>query len=73
MRKKNNDKQPGELRSEYDFAAMPAGVRGKYAARYREGTNLVHLEPDVAAIFKDDTAVNKALRSLIDIAKLSCS
>jgi hypothetical protein len=61
----NND----ELRSEYDLSMMPDKVRGKYAKRYREGTNLVHLEPDVAAVFKDEKAVNQALRSLIELAK----
>jgi len=44
------------------------GVRGKYAARYAEGTNLVALSPDVAAIFPDSTAVNEALRTLARIS-----
>lgn len=48
----------------YDFSA---GVRGKYAARYREGTNVVLLEPDVAARFPDAAAVNRALRALADV------
>lgn len=47
---------------EYDFSD---GVRGKYAARYAEGTNLVLLAPDVAAEFPNATAVNRALRALI--------
>lgn len=50
------------MRDEYDFSD---GVRGKYAARYAEGTNLVLLAPDVAAEFPNATAVNKALRALI--------
>ena len=50
------------MRPEYDFSG---GVRGKYAARFREGTNLVLLEPDVAAEFRTAAAVNKALRALI--------
>ena len=53
-----------ELRSEYDFRG---GVRGKYAARYTEGTNLVLLDPDVARAFPDATAVNEALRALAGI------
>lgn len=51
-----------EIRSEYDFSG---GVRGKYAKRYAEGTNVVVLEPDVAAEFPTAKAVNKALRALI--------
>ena len=51
-----------EMRPEYDFSK---GARGKYAARYAEGTNLVLLAPDVAAEFPTATAVNKALRDVI--------
>lgn len=39
-----------ELRPEYDLAQMEGGVRGKYAERYCEGTNLVLLDPDVAQV-----------------------
>ena len=53
-----------EMRAEYDFSG---GVRGKYAARFAEGTNLVLLAPDVAAAFPTASAVNKALRALIKI------
>jgi hypothetical protein len=48
---------------EYDFSR---GVRNKYAERYRAGTNLVLLEPDVAERFPDSESVNRALRSLLD-------
>ena len=41
-------------------------VRGKYVERYREGTNLVLLDPDVAAAFPDAKAVNDALRQLLE-------
>lgn len=41
----------GEMRPDYDFAAMKGGVRGKYAARLRERTNIVVLEPDVSEAF----------------------
>ena len=53
---------------EYDFASMKGGVRGKYAKRLRAGSNLVLLEPDVAAAFPNDAAVNKALRAALDVA-----
>jgi hypothetical protein len=55
----------GEMRAEYDFSA---GVRGKYAKRYANGTNLVLLDPDVATAFGDSAAVNRALRALLEIA-----
>ena len=43
-----------ELRAEYEFAQLQGGVTGKYAERYRAGTNLVLLAPDVAKAFPDD-------------------
>ncbi len=64
--RKNELQQEDELRPEYDFARMKGGVRGKYVDRYREGTNLVLLDPDVAAAFPDAKAVNDALRSLLE-------
>ena len=70
--KKKTDK-PGsgkddELRSEYDFATMSGGVRGKYVERYRAGTNLALLAPDVADAFPTDEAVNEALRTILKAA-----
>jgi hypothetical protein len=60
-----------ELRAEYDETALKDGVRGKYVARYREGTNLVFLAPDVAAAFPTEQAVNDALRLLMKVARQS--
>jgi hypothetical protein len=54
-----------DLRPEYDFSKMKGGVRGKYVERYRQGTNLVLLDPDVADAFPDAKAVNDALRLLL--------
>lgn len=54
-----------DLRPEYDFSQMKGGVRGKYVERYRQGTNLVLLDPDIAAAFPDAKDVNDALRSLL--------
>ena len=54
-----------EMRAEYDFSN---GVKGKYAKRYAKGTNLVLLDPDVAAAFGDAASVNRALRALLEIA-----
>ncbi len=50
------------MRDHYDFSG---GVRGKYAARYGQGTNVVVLAPDVAEVFPDSIAVNEALRTLV--------
>jgi len=48
-----------EMRDEYDFSK---GVRGKYSDRFKEGSNVVVLDPDVAAEFPTPESVNKALR-----------
>ena len=70
MKKKTDDKnQVDELRPEYDFASMKGGVRGKYADRYRAGTNLALLEPEVAQAFPTDQAVNEALRTILKAAE----
>lgn len=47
---------------------MKGGVRGKYAARYRAGTNLVLLDPEVAQAFPTDAAVNQTLRAVLEMA-----
>jgi hypothetical protein len=61
-----NRSEPEEMRPEYD---LRRGVRGKYYQRYQQGTNVVFLEPDVAAVFRDSESVNRALRVLIDAAR----
>ena len=66
--KKEVDELEDELRSEYDFAKMQGCVRGKYVQRYRSGTNLVLLDPDIAKAFPTDASVNEALRLLLQIA-----
>jgi hypothetical protein len=53
-----------DVRSEYDETVLQHGVRGKYAARYQAGTNLVLLAPDVAAAAPTSEAVNEVLRLL---------
>ena len=60
-----------ELRPEYDLPQLlKEGVRGKYAAQYQEGVNLVLLAPDVAAAFTSAEAVNAALRLVLQLAQL---
>ena len=53
------------MRGQYDFSG---GVRGKYANRYRQGVNVVLLEPELAEAFPNSKAVNDALRALLEIA-----
>ena len=65
MKKSTNKKVNSE--AEYDFRS---GVRGKYAKRYAQGTNLVPLEPDVAKIFTSAQSVNESLRALAGIIRL---
>lgn len=55
-----------EMRDEYDFSG---GVRGKYAARYAKGTNIVVLDSDVAEIFPTSQSVNDALRALATVIR----
>lgn len=55
-----------DMRDDYDFSG---GVRGKYAAGFSEGSNVVILDPDVANLFKDSASVNDALRTLAKIAQ----
>jgi hypothetical protein len=69
MKKLRNEKND-ELRPEYDLRALlKGGVRGKYAKRYHAGTNLVLLHPDVRKAFRDEGAVNDALRLVIELRK----
>jgi len=65
----STDLPDDDLREEYDLTQLQGGVRGKYAQRYRAGTNIVRLAPDVAAVFPSEEAVNNALRLLIQAGK----
>jgi uncharacterized protein YcsI (UPF0317 family) len=67
--RKNNSEKPDELRAEYKRSDFGALIRGKYANRAVQETNIIVLEPDIAEAFPNDTAVNKALRGLLDLAK----
>ncbi len=60
-----------ELRSEYEAKELGPGIRGKYLKDFAAGTNVVRLDPDVCAVFKDSKSVNDALRKLIRIARKS--
>jgi hypothetical protein len=66
MSQESKPSKKEEMRAEYDIRG---GERGKYYERYREGTNVVLLEPDVAVVFRNSQSVNRALRMLIDLAR----
>ncbi len=69
MKKESASKRGDELRKEYDLSQLKGGVRGKYYRRAIAGTNLVLIEPDLAALFPDSEAVNRALRVLAEAAQ----
>jgi len=71
MKKEVDNDYSDDLKPEYDASELTGGVRGKYAQRYREGTNLALLDPDVAEAFPDDESVNEALRLIMTVAKAS--
>ena len=59
------------MRVEYTREDLGTGVRGKYYDRFKAGTNVVLLAPDVAEVFGTSDAVNEALRGLIGVATRS--
>lgn len=65
MKKDEPTPEDDDLRDEYDISQLKGGVRGKYLDRYRKGTNLALLAPDVRTAFPTDEAVNEALRSVM--------
>lgn len=66
-----NKVEDDDLLPEYDLGTLlKDAVRGKYVAHYRDGTNLVLLDPEVAAAFPSAEAVNDALRLVIKLAKI---
>lgn len=71
--KKAKGRAADELRPEYKRSDFGELVRGKYAARIAESSNVVVLEPEVARAFPNERAVNTALRSLIDIARAAAA
>jgi hypothetical protein len=67
--KKASETQKDELRTDYKISDFPGGlVRGKYAKRMRESSNIIVLKPEVANVFPNEEAVNSALLSLIELA-----
>lgn len=70
MSPKPETRNGDDMLPEYDFSNA---VRGKYYERYRQGANVVLLDPDVAEVFPNATAVNDALRALVAIADANAS
>ncbi len=64
MNQESSNERDPEMLDEYDFSG---GVRGKYAARFAQGSSVVVLDPDVAQVFADSESVNRALRALVEI------
>ena len=71
MKKESTTKRAEGLRSEYDLSQLQGGVRGKYYRQATAGTNLVLIEADLANLFPDSQAVNRALRVLADAAQIA--
>jgi len=69
---KNQDfEREDELRPEYDLTLLlQQAVKGKYAERFKQGTNLILLAPDVASAFSDEDAVNNALRLVMQLSAI---
>ena len=62
----NEENRDPFMRDEYDFTR---GVRGKHHEAYEKGTNVVLLDPDVAAVFTDSATVNRVLRTIMQLAR----
>jgi hypothetical protein len=67
--KKTNRVLVDDMRPEYDFASMKGGIRGKYARRTREGTNIVLIEQEVAEAFPTEQSVNEALKGVLNTTR----
>lgn len=66
MKKGQKKTDEMEMRDEYDFSE---GVRGKYAGRYAEGTNVIILDPELTDLFPDSKSVNEALKYLARLVR----
>ncbi len=69
MKKASTRKPADDLRTEYDLSQLGLPVRGKYYARTASGSNVVLIEPDLAAFFPDAKSVNRALRLVAEAAR----
>lgn len=69
MKKASAKRLDDDLCPEYDLSQLKGGVRGKYYRQAVAGTNLMLIEPELANVFPDSEAVNRALRLLVDTAE----
>ena len=69
MKKVSVTKLDDDLRPEYDISQLKGAVRGKYYRQAAAGTNLMLIEPELARVFGDAEAVNRALRLLVNTAE----
>ena len=60
-----NQHENGDLRPEYPAELIRSGIRGKYARRSKEGSNIVVIDPDLSDVFPNSEAVNEALRDYL--------
>ena len=60
-----NQRENDDLRPEYPIELIRSGIRGKYARRFKEGSNIVVIDPDVSDAFPNSEAVNEALRNYL--------
>jgi hypothetical protein len=65
MSRQTDQREADDMRPDYDFSQ---GVRGRHYRAYRDGTNVVFLEPDLVEAFPDSASVNEALRLLVRLA-----
>ncbi|MBM4033020.1 MAG: hypothetical protein FJ291_14710 [Planctomycetes bacterium] len=71
MKRRRATGEQDELRPEYDLRELLRhAVRGKHAGRYRQGTNLVLLDPAIARAFPTDASVNDALRLVLRLSEI---
>lgn len=61
----SNSGKNDDLRPEYSPAHIKSGERGRYVERYREGTNVVLIDPDLHVKFPNSASVNEALRDYL--------
>lgn len=62
-----------DMRADYSDEFIKSGVRGKYAERYQEGTNVVLIDRDLQEFFPDSESVNKALREYLETKRKSAT
>ena len=60
-----NQREKDDLRPEYPAELIRSGIRGKYARRFKDGSNVVVIDPDLSDAFPNSEAVNEALRDYL--------